>query len=402
MDDIRQFRRLAAEAAKARAESRNDDYLARSEEAARRRPHMPGALLALARAHAVNGQNDKALALLEKIAAMGLAVDLEANADFAALKNHTRFQAIVARMRMNTAPLIKSAVAFTLPDKDFLPEGIAHDAKTGAFYVASVHQGRIVKRLPSGETRTFAADAPDGWSVLAIAVDARRRLLWAATAAMDQTRGAPENDLGRTAIVKFDLDRETRLARLELPRDKVARTFGDLLLADNGDLYVSESREGALYRVAQDKLETFIPPGTFASPQGMAWFGHWLMVADYSLGLLRVDMDAREKTVTWLPPPADTCLLGLDGMAIRRGRLIATQNGIAPPRLVAIDLDADARPAKLTVLEANHPLHREPTLGVMVGDDFYYVANSQWELFERGKPPPLEKLQPPAILKLTP
>ena len=38
---------------------------------------------------------------------------------------------------------------------------------------------------------------------------------------------------------------------------------------------------------------------------------------------------------------------------------------------------------RLEVLEANNALFDEPTLGVVVGDEFYYVADSQWGALDR-------------------
>jgi hypothetical protein len=53
------------------------------------------------------------------------------------------------------------------------------------------------------------------------------------------------------------------------------------------------------------------------------------------------------------------------------------------------------------VLERGHPRYDEPTLGVLVGDDMYYVANSQWERFgEDGRVANPESLEPPVVLRL--
>jgi hypothetical protein len=53
------------------------------------------------------------------------------------------------------------------------------------------------------------------------------------------------------------------------------------------------------------------------------------------------------------------------------------------------------------VIEANNPLFNEPTLGALVRDTFYYVANSQWGSFNKdGTIFPSEKLQEPIIMKV--
>jgi hypothetical protein len=40
------------------------------------------------------------------------------------------------------------------------------------------------------------------------------------------------------------------------------------------------------------------------------------------------------------------------------------------------------RIVRADVLDRNLPVADEPTIGTMVGDDFIYVANSQWEKYD--------------------
>jgi tetratricopeptide (TPR) repeat protein len=50
---------------------------------------------------------------------------------------------------------------------------------------------------------------------------------------------------------------------------------------------------------------------------------------------------------------------------------------------------------------AYDPAFDEPTLGVLVKDNFYFIANSQWgALDEQGGIAPAEKLKEPVVLKL--
>ncbi len=49
----------------------------------------------------------------------------------------------------------------------------------------------------------------------------------------------------------------------------------------------------------------------------------------------------------------------------------------------------------------NHPRMEDPTLGCIVNDRFYFVANSQWGAFGKdGNLPPAEQMQAPTILKV--
>jgi hypothetical protein len=53
------------------------------------------------------------------------------------------------------------------------------------------------------------------------------------------------------------------------------------------------------------------------------------------------------------------------------------------------------------VLAANLKAFDEPTLGVVVEKDFYFVGNSQWSRFDRqNRLPPPEQLLRPQILRI--
>jgi hypothetical protein len=60
-----------------------------------------------------------------------------------------------------------------------------------------------------------------------------------------------------------------------------------------------------------------------------------------------------------------------------------------------------SRIERLETIEANNPLFDEPTLGVLVKDTFYLIANSQWGMIdEKGQLAPAEKLKEPVVLKI--
>jgi hypothetical protein len=125
-------------------------------------------------------------------------------------------------------------------------------------------------------------------------------------------------------------------------------------------------------------------------------------MADYSTGLF--DIDVTTKTVTHLPPLPGATLLGIDGLYSYNDCLIGVQNGVAPQRVVRLRLTKDLKRVEpCEVLEANNPLFDEPTptLGALVNDYFYFIANSQWGLVDdKAQLGPAEKLADPIILKI--
>lgn len=396
--------KLQAEFGQALASREKKDlpaFLAHAEAAAALAPRSVTARLVLARARAMNGKAAEALKVLEGLVAQGLWLDLRAEPDLASLKGPA-LDALLIRMEEAKRPEGRSEVAFRLPERDFIPEGIAHDAKTGAFLVGSVHLRKIVRVAPDGTVTGLVEPGQDGLgSVLGIAADSARRVLWACSAALPQGRGFRPQDEGRTRLHAFDLDSGRTLRSLEPPKAEGPQTLNDLTLAGDGTVYVSDPASSALYvlRPGGPGLEILLPPGVLASPQGLALSAdeRSLHVADYALGLVRVDL--RSRTAFVLDLPDDLALGGVDGLTRHGDDLLAIQNGLEPHRVLRLRLDGD-RVAGARVVQRAHPLFDEPTLGVVVGGKLHYVANSQWRRFgEDGTIWPLDRLDPPVVLR---
>ena len=94
-------------------------------------------------------------------------------------------------------------------------------------------------------------------------------------------------------------------------------------------------------------------------------------------------------------------LFGIDGLYRYGNELIAIQNGIQPNRVAAFTLAEDGLSVtSARVLARNLPEFDEPTLGVIAGVEFLFVANSHWNRFDRAGNLP-EGLEGPSILRLS-
>jgi hypothetical protein len=53
----------------------------------------------------------------------------------------------------------------------------------------------------------------------------------------------------------------------------------------------------------------------------------------------------------------------------------------------------------IAVIDRRHPKYNEPTLGVVTGSRFTYIANSQWNALDKeNRLPPEEELEEPLLL----
>jgi hypothetical protein len=342
------------------------------------RPLTPGnvrVLYNLAASDAMLGQTRKALAELADLAASGVFYDLSADDDFASLRRAPEYAKVVRQMNSNRQPVEHSALVRQLERPDMLPEDITFDRSTGNFLVSSVSGSEVLR--VGGNT---LAKTP--WSVLAIRIDPARRLLWAASAWLPHCTSCRAEDKDKTALVSFNLDTGARTGEFPSP---VPGMFGDMTIAGNGDIFVSEGRHGAVFRFSNGRYERLDTPGEFPSPQTptLSRDERTLYVPDYVRGLAAIDLKTRQ--VRWLQPGPGIVLSGIDGLYVYGDSFIAVQNGTTPARIIRFTRDLQRQ----QILEANYPELGEPTHGVLVGDTFYFLANTGWNEFgEDGRKKP--------------
>ena len=298
-------------------------YLADLRQASELRPNHPRLLYNLAGAYALNGKTDESLALINRIIAMGLYFPFERDDDFKSLGPDMMKQ-IMASAGKNKAAVNASTRAFTLPDKELITEGIAHDPVSGKFFVSSIHKGKIVSIDKNGTVSDFSSPNDGLWSVSGMKVDARRRILWASTTAFPQRAGHSASDEGKAGVFKYDLATGKLLNKYLLPNTTERHALGDLTVDKTGRVYATDSVAPVIYTIAPggNSLEVFLRDPVFNSLQGLAFTKDEkiLYVADYSKGIFRVDMPS--KTITQIKPSQNVVLLGIDGLYFHGGNLI--------------------------------------------------------------------------------
>ena len=365
-------------------------------------------LYRLAVARLLAGDAPGAVAAYRRQVDAGLFRDPRQDPELAALLPEPGFQAALERLDALKRPLMASSPAFELPERDLI-EGIAHDPQSGAFFLSSVVQRKIVRRTKDGQVSDFVPSGAHGlFSALGLAVDARNRRLWVVSAGIPQTRDLKVADRRKSALLAFDLDSGAWQRTIDAPPG--ARGWNDLELATDGSVFVSDPAAKALLRVKPDGgiLTLLAGEEHLGSPGGLALSadGKLLYVADWSNGLGVLDLEATGQSAgrwTWMRPPADSTVLGIDGLRRQGNRLIAIQNGIAPPRILSLELSADGRSlVAAKTLERNLAEWDEPTLGVLVDGALWYVANSHWPSFpgDDSAPTDVTKLSPTSVRRL--
>lgn len=274
----------------------------------------------------------------------------------------------------NAAPRESSALFAEIPAEHRLIEGIAWDAARNRLFVGSVIDGRLLMR--DGEAWRVVPTAVPVGGIFGMGVDEPRRLLWFASAPADPM---PDPGSAFSGLVAIDLDRLEEARRVPVP----GAHLGDVALAEDGTLYASDGQSGAIYRCRPGcaVAEMLVPPGVLRSPQGIVVWpgGHRLYVADYALGLFRLELPSLRLRPVLTREPA--MLDGIDGLIRFGGGLIAIQNGSRPHRIVHLYPSDGGRFVSVAVVESSHSAWGEPTLGTIAGDEMLYIADGQWERY---------------------
>lgn len=281
----------------------------------------------------------------------------------------------------------RSRVAFRIADRELIPEGIAYDPHARIFYVGSTYRRKIVSVDRKGAVRDFTSEAQEGLlGVVGMKVDAERRLLWAVSTNAGggmPGKGLDRDCLGCSAVFKYDLGKGRLIKKYVLGNKPNVHFLNDLTINSRGDAFITDTVTGDIYLISRgkDELELFVNLGQQAFPNGIDLSGDEKHLFVAAAGGIRV-VDLRDKKSRTLELPDGVSPVVIDGLYFYKGGLIAVQPFADRRKVVRYHLDEEANAvSRVEVIESEHPLFNQPTTGVIVGKDFYYIANSQLQLF---------------------
>lgn len=293
---------------------------------------------------------------------------------------------------------VKPEVAFTIPQKDLIPEGITYDPVEKAFYVGSIQQRKIVKISADGSVKDFVSPNDKLLQLVGMTVDGKG-MLWACN-------NSPEHDtVNRASNINVYRLKDGTLFRQFQISDKARHLFNDLCFTSNGDLYITDSDAGMLWRIKSggNDIEAFTKPGSLPWANGIVVMPdnkRVLVCTGSGMGIAAVDLETKKIA----PFPVHKYLiLGMDGMYLYRNQLIGVQNTTFPEGILRMTMDDTlTRVDQVSLLASDESQMDIPTTGVVVGDYFYFIANSQLHQIQGsgGKIKHPEQLKDVVVMKI--
>jgi hypothetical protein len=284
-------------------------------------------------------------------------------------------------------------------EKDIIPEGIAFDEKSNTIFVSSIYKNKILAISTEGFLSDFVPSNKDGIKQV-LGMKVFNGQLWACN------NTAEQDTVNREANLHvYDIASKKLVKRITI-KDGSKHLFNDLYIMQNGDAYVTDSDGAGIYLIknGSDKAEPFIKGGTIPYPNGItATADEKKIIVSTGGGQGIVSIDLATKAIKSITH-AHYFIIGADGLYRYKNKLISVQNVTFPEGIVEMQLSEDNQ----TITDIKHlvvgiPEFDTPTTGVIVGNEFYFIANSQ--LFQlignQGKIKNPGKLKETAILKIS-
>lgn len=359
------------------------DFLVYTKQLDSLRPSHPTYSYNLACAYALNSKTDEAVSGLKKCLLMNNALPFEAETDLAGIKNDHNYQSLIDLKAALGNTVMTSVKEVVLSEKDLHPEGLLYLEKTKQWLVASVRNRKIVSFDKStGKCSDWFID-PGLYSVMALKSDKKEKILWVTSSAMPEMKDFSKLDQGKSEILKIDIETRKIIKRFPLEGNHV---LGDLVIDNQGNVFVSDSGEAVILKIQNDKLDVWLDLKKEAyNLQGLTFSedGSELFIADYLKGILKINVKKPEQHY-WLEFPENNAVKGIDGLVWYKKSLIAIHNGVKPIRIMRYFLNDKNEISGSKILDNNRPEFNEPALGTISGNKFYFFANAPWNAYDKN------------------
>lgn len=357
----------------------------------------------LAAAHARQNDKRNAYDVLVRLQGNGFGFDPSKDPRFENIHGTKVWDYIVENLQANLAAFGGGSSGFSLPGGDTLFESIAYDPARKQFLVGSVREGSIYLADDRGQLKPFivADDKNDLLATYALAVDAPRDLLWVVGNGVPHRKGLAKDNFGRSVLYKFVLSTGALAGKFDVPIDQRPSLLSSIAVSPKGDVLVADGVARRIFQWKDNQLQKIVENPRLTSIRGMAFDASStkLYFADYDLGVFGLDLNTGKPFA--LAPEKGLTLYSIEGMAFWKNQLIIIQNGFPPARVMRLTLNEDGtRVTHSQALDVAKPEFGLPTQGVVVGDQFWFIANSQRGQYDSyGIPRDEAKLAPVTIYR---
>ena len=248
---------------------------------------------ALARTSAAGQQWQEAMQWLRRLDPRS-GIDPSKDRIFASLRGTVEFEEVVRSIREAITPVASSRQAFRVAEGDLAPESVAYDPGAKMFYFGSLRKGKVVRCSPGLACGDFLTGMG---TILGLKVHGRN--LWLLN-----------NSDQESDVMIYELKTGRFVGKHPIG---AGHLLNDLVISPSGEAFFTDTRLGAVWRLAPGAQELEVLPGRFEFANGIAISSDakWLYVSTFPDGITVLDLQTR--TASALQRPAGLCLANVDG-----------------------------------------------------------------------------------------
>ena len=344
-------------------------------------PYNQQYMTQLVYAHALNGDRKNAYDMMLTMQRQGLAHDFNASDDSKNIRGTEAYDYINDLMVRAGEPNGAADLRFPLPAEVVLPTALVWDPSREAFLVGDASQGGLWQVERSGETRRLAfADEDTGlWSIFGLLVDAENNRLWVSSSASRIHAEIDPAEAGRAGLFEFTLDELKLLKKYPVAADGLPHRLGEVVKLGD-DLYSVDAYRPVVYRLnaGEDRVRPFIALTQSVLLRGLVADEkrQLLYVSDAERGVQIIDLNGQR--ALGLAVPETLNMAGIESLALADNALVMVQSGIAPQRIMRLNLDATGAAVEGVVpLAIAMDFFDGPNASVLVDDELFFMANQQ-------------------------
>lgn len=269
-------------------------------------------------------------------------------------------------------------VFMEINEKDLIPEGITFDQVNKRFFIGSIYKRKIVQVSSEGKVSDFIASGQDSiGSVLGMKVDNVRQRLFAISNTSEEKENQP-------MVHIYSLTGKL-LKKLKGPIGSNS-FFNDLVLTPSGEAYITDSGSGSIFHIGVDlkQIELFSTAKELTDANGIEYLTlSKAIVVSTKIGFVRISTLTKE--VQHLPY-SNYFIIGIDGISMYKNSLIGIQNITYPFTIAEYKLSiAQDSIINARLLGVDVSWFNIPTTGTIVGNHYYFIANSQLGNYQSGE-----------------
>ena len=349
-------------------------------------PNSGDLKLQLALVYAKMGDKSHAYDTLMRMQVQGFGYDISKDPRFVPIQDTRVWDYLVANLDQNAKQFGEGSVAFEMPKGDNLMNALAWDPKRKAFLVGSGRDGSIHLVDEKGKATDFiaAGSNKDLWGVDALGVDSTHNKLFVTTSAVPRYSGFNADNAEKAAVLEFDLATGKLLHKYTTQNEGSKRVFNAVAVAKDGQVYVADGAHKAIFKIEAGALKPIVqnPKLTNITAITVSDDGRTLFLADYVDGIYGFDL--AKGTAFALKYNAEQLVLGgIVGMHWYAGNLIIVEDGMMPKRVMRLKLSDDNTAIVGAMgLDVANPAFAALGDGAIAGDNLYFVANRQDDLYD--------------------